>query len=61
MKMLLLLLLMLSIQLAAQYGASRPAIVRKSAILLRRHWQRFSPAQHRLRRFGWAARLVVEH
>jgi hypothetical protein len=61
MKMLLLLLLILSIQLAAQYGASRPAFVRKSATLLRHHWQRLSVAQHRLGRFGWAARLVVEH
>jgi hypothetical protein len=61
MKILLLLLLMLSIQLAAQYGQSRPAFVRKSATLFRRHWQRLGVAQHRLGRFGWTPRLVVEH
>jgi hypothetical protein len=61
MKMLLLLLLMMSIQLAAQYGASRPAFVRKSATLVRRQWQRLSMAQHRLGRLGGASRLVVEH
>ena len=61
MKILLLLLLIASIQLAAQYGEARPAIVRKSAKSLRRHWQRLAATQYHLGRFSRTPRLVVEH